>query len=60
MYWFILHCIVEFHLSGLHSEKHTKKFWWCAAVSYRFDRAQLIGRVMSAETEQYLGRPMDV
>jgi hypothetical protein len=24
MYWSILHCVVELHLSGLHSEKCTK------------------------------------
>jgi hypothetical protein len=37
MYQFALHFIVEFLLSGLHREKHTKKLlvvgWWLLAAS---------------------------
>ena len=51
MYWSALHRIVELHLSRCHREKHTKNFWWCAAVSCCFCRLRLIGRVMSAEVD---------
>jgi hypothetical protein len=48
-----LHCGVELHLWGFHGEKctHTHTKVWCAAVSCRFNRLRLIGRVMSAETD---------
>ena len=49
VYWSTLHCVVELHLSGLHREKHTKNFWWCAVVSCCFCGLRLIGRVVSAE-----------
>jgi hypothetical protein len=51
MYWSALHCIVELYLSGLHREKHTKNFWWYAAVSCCFCRLRLIDRMMTAETD---------
>jgi hypothetical protein len=41
MYWSALYCAVELRLLGFHREKHTKNFWWCAAVSWCFMRLAL-------------------
>ena len=39
---------------------HQKNVWWCAAVSCRFIRLRLMGRVMSAETDMHAeARPME-
>jgi hypothetical protein len=62
MYWSALHCVVEFHLLGLHSKKHTKKLLvvchgFCACC---FCELGLIARVMSAEIDKLAkARPME-
>ena len=43
MYWSALHFVVGLHLLGLHREKCTRNFWWCAAVSCYFHRLRLVG-----------------
>jgi len=47
----VLHCVVVLHLSGVYRDT-LENFWWSAAASCGFLGLRLIGRVMSAETDE--------
>jgi hypothetical protein len=51
MYWSTLHCVVELHLPGLHKERCAKNLLVVCWTFLMLLRTQLIGRVMSAETD---------
>jgi hypothetical protein len=53
MYWSPLHCIVELHYRDSTERNTPKNFWWCAAVSCRFQGLGPISRVISAETDTH-------
>ena len=49
MYWFNLHCVVEFHCDNSIGRNSPKTFWLCAVVSRYFLGLRLIGRLMLDE-----------